>query len=109
MLVPFLYLLIVSKSPPLISAFRKLIFIFIKILFEKQIIFSIFVPRKRVKMHVTELFVTLLLLRVLRLVCLHSARRPFLSNKKLNNEQTFQKSFRNAENQQGREGIGVQP
>ena len=31
-------------------------------------------------MHVTELFVTLLLHRVLRLVCLHFARRPFLLN-----------------------------
>ena len=31
-------------------------------------------------MHVTELFVTFLLHRVLRLVCLHFARRPFLLN-----------------------------
>lgn len=31
-------------------------------------------------MHVAELFVTLLLHRVLRLVCRHSARRPFLFN-----------------------------
>lgn len=44
-------------------------------------------------MHVTELFVTLLLHRVLRLVCLHFARKPFfVKYNSTSNEQVLQKS-----------------